>query len=228
MPNSLKTDWPQVLNCREFWLQYIGLADDRSFQPKAKLDRSRFMQRSDAFRALLSGRSLELAFPVGYSLTIQFGHQETLVLKQHGKPKLHLLGWVDPHSYNHVFRFDELCAIAESAEGVVAPHEVFLLLLRYWGITNQDVPRVKKIVKLIAKNMRALKLFDRAEIESVCIRFESAHNRITECEWVVHPKWAHVAQSPMSLRSPDSIDIPDGVKFNFKLFTQFIKAVEDV
>ena len=52
------------------------------------------------------------------------------------------------------------------------------------------------------------------------------HARITECEWVVNPKWGHVAQSPMSLRSPDSIDIPDGVKFNFKLFAQFLEAVK--
>ena len=49
--------------------------------------------------------------------------------------------------------------------------------------------------------------------------------RETECRWVEHPKWGWVAESPMSLRSPDSIDVPDGITFNFRLFKSFLDSL---
>jgi hypothetical protein len=138
-----------------------------------------------------------------------------------------LLGWVDPHSYNHVFRFDEISQISSLRGCPLPPHVVFLLLLGYWGITDADGSRYKSIGQAISRSLRELDLFDRIEIAHICARFEKAHKRPTECAWVEHPKWGFVADSASSLRCPDSIDVPDDVTFNFRLFTQFMNAVEN-
>lgn len=227
MTDSPQLDWTPVLNCREFWLKYFWLTDDKFFQPQEPSHRKNYSKLFTALRASLRGRTLNIPLSVGFTWVLKFGDRETLHLTQDGKRKQNLLGWVDPHSYNHAFRFEEISKISILPECPLPSHVVFLLLLGYWGITDADVSRYKSIGQAIARNLRELDLFDRTEIAHTCSNFENAHKRPTECAWVEHPKWGFVADSPMSLRCPDSIDIPDGVTFNFRLFTQFMNAVEN-
>jgi hypothetical protein len=218
-----------VLNCREFWLNYFWLADERFFRPKDKALAKHCHKLYWAIAELLRGHEIVVQVPSGYSLIIEFGeYRESLHLVQDGKRKRNLLGWVDPHPYNTVFRFEEIVAITNMVGDcchALPAHIVFLLLLGYWGASDQDRPRAVAIGREIARNLRKTKLFGREEVTFLRKHFDISERDFIECEWIKHEKWGWVADCPTSLRCPGSIDIPEGVTFNFALFSRFMDSV---
>ncbi len=222
------TDWSEVLSCREFWIRYFGLSDERVFKSTDKFLRQHQHRLYWALGELLQGRAIRIPVVNDFNLVIEFGsRRESLYLVVNGKRKRSLLGWVDPHAYNKLFRLDEIVAIADLAESdELTVQDVFLLLLGYWGISEQDKPNIKSIRQELTRQLRATKLFSRDEIGFVVARFLKNLDRETECEWIEHPKWGWVTNSPMSLRTPDDADIPDGVSFDFRLFKRFTDSLE--
>lgn len=220
---DLETNWKSVFECREFWIIHLGLADERLFRSKRKHETQLYWALAD----LLAGRSIQFSVVDGYKLLLSFeAGRQSLFLTVDGKRKRHLLGWIDPCPYNKLFRFEELEAIARiGADDSLHAHTRFLLLSGFWGLSKQDLSNVKAIRKLLTRHIKATGLFSKAEVEFIVEQPLQRLDRETGCHWIQHPKFGWVAESAMSLRVPNSIDVSENVKFNFSLFKSFTDSL---
>lgn len=222
MAKNDSIDWNIVLNTREFWLDYFNLSDERIFCKSNKLQQ----QACIAFRELLSKRELILPVNHEHSLVFQFDRfRDSIFLASAGKRKRLLLGWIDPLPYNKLFRYSEIKAITSSSESELAPQLVFLMLLAFWGISEEDKPHAAAINKEVAQRLRQTKLFSREETSFISQWVLKNLERPADCEWIEHKRWGWIAQCPSSLRVLDKSDLPDGITFDIKRFNRFLDSV---
>lgn len=97
-------DWSTVMSCREFWLKYFWLTDEKLFRPAGTKQAQGFRRLFHALDELLLDKEIQLRVPTGFNLTLSFRSTAWILSLQQGtRGKHHPLGAIEPHHCSCVF-----------------------------------------------------------------------------------------------------------------------------
>lgn len=220
-------DSSTVMSCREFWLKYFWLTDEKIFQPSRKKQAQGLQRLFRALDELLLDREIQLSVTTGFDLTLSFRSTASVLLLRQGiRGKQYLLGAIEPHECSCVFTFDEIIRITRSVIDDQIPRMfTFLLLMGFWGRSHQEKKQATEIVRIVKVTIAETSLFDKQEVSAIAAQFDITNTSDFEHEWIDHPKWGRVGEGPMTLRSLQS-ERSDYPKFNFPVFNRFIDSLK--